>query len=108
MSDDPNVVESTVWQPDLLKDWDKFKHKYIGEPRVEAAWVDGEVYVRVYVDAKHWIGPEEPPWKVKHAMGFIMKPQDMVLCAENEETPYRRCIGFMRCADGESCNSESE
>lgn len=99
MSDDPNVVESKVWHPDLVKDWEHFQHKYIGEPRVSAVWRDGAIYVKVFMDAKHWMGPEEPAWKIKHGMGFILKPRDMELLAENAETPYRQCLGFRRCRE---------
>lgn len=107
LSDDPNLVKSKVWQPDLVKDWQHFQHKY-EEPYAEAAWVDGKIYVRVYVPAKHWMGPVEPNFKVKHGMGFILDIRDMELLAPSAETPYRSCVGFRRCADGEDCSGEGQ
>lgn len=80
-----------------MQNWDDFQHEYVGEPKAEAFWKDGELRVRVSVFAKHWIGPHKPPWLVKHSMGYILQIPDMVLVSENGEVPYRRCLGFERC-----------
>lgn len=108
MKEDPSVVEETPREISLEEDWDDFNHEYVGEPKAEAFWRDGLLYVNIYVTGQHWIGSKNPQHHIKQGMGFILRPRDMLMLAKDGETPYRQCPGFRRCVECRNSTSPVE